>query len=134
MFEVITMFNKETFPGEEAYIEPFSSITTNQYISWSDHFGLHMKKHWVDHWICTDTQVGLACYLLDGEMVAISTQQGRKCPEEIKFINEEAYIKVRDLVTECYKIENDSESYIPLVDMNEKLDPYYYTFNRKKRQ
>jgi hypothetical protein len=58
--------------------------------SWSEEFSRRVKKHWINSWLCTDTVVGLAVYVMDGKPVAVSEQTSRKGDEEIKFISKEA--------------------------------------------
>ncbi len=50
------------------------------------------------NWICTDTRVGIRVYYLDGEIVCISSQIGRKYPEEFEWVSEKTFKNVRDFI------------------------------------
>lgn len=48
-----------------------------------------LQKKWFEQWTCTDTQVGIAVYFLDDEIICISWQPYRKSDEEFWFVSEE---------------------------------------------
>jgi len=55
-----------------------------------------MYKKWFKSWICTDTEVGIAVYLLDDEVMCISYQPYRKSDENFWFVSEESVGKLHD--------------------------------------
>jgi len=57
-----------------------------------------LTVYFIGGWHCTDSSVGYRAYFLDDEPVAISTQVGRKCGEDIEWVSKEAYTKVRDYI------------------------------------
>lgn len=88
--------------------------------NFSDTFGIYsnywnetkfeerVKKYFVPgaNWICTDTKVGLAVYIMDDEVIAVSRQSGRKCDESIAFVSKEAADKVKEFIITIME-END---------------------------
>jgi len=64
-----------------------------------------LTKKYYESWICTDTQVGIAVYFLDGEVVCISWQPYRKSTEEFWFVSEELGQKLHDYFLSLLKIE-----------------------------
>lgn len=73
--------------------------------NWSLEFSDRMKQHYVTVWRCTDTWVGLSVYALDGKIVAVSTQTGRKNYEVMDFVSKEACELVFDIVVAQVKSE-----------------------------
>jgi hypothetical protein len=78
-------------------------------------------KFWIRSWICTDTRVGLAFYFLDGEPVATSWQQGRKCDENIDFFSNEAAEKVREWLLSMAEADQP-----PIADLNEQIPANWF--------
>ncbi len=70
---------------------------------------------------CTDTLVGEKAYFLDGELVAISKQFGRKYKEEFSWVSKEARKVVRDYLLSRF---NEDEPEIALI--GDSNDLYYY--------
>jgi hypothetical protein len=56
-----------------------------EYLSTDD----RLTKKWFESWTCTDTQVGIAVYFLDRELICISWLPFRKSDEEFYFVSEE---------------------------------------------
>jgi hypothetical protein len=52
-----------------------------------------LKCYFIKKWYCTDSYVGMRAYFLDGNLVAISSQIGRKMDEEFHFMSDE-YAKI----------------------------------------
>jgi hypothetical protein len=71
-----------------------------------DEFEKRVKKYWIKSWLCTDTYVGLAAYYLDDELVAISTQQGRKYDEEFEWVSVELRHKLRTFLLSFEEDDN----------------------------
>ncbi len=82
-----------------------------------------LKKHWVHHWTCTDTWVGLAIYTLDGQPVAFSSQSGRKSREEFYFLSRESAESVRTYLVSFKEVKMPV---YPLVDLDEVIDPRWF--------
>ncbi len=87
--------NNVTWVDDDALL---SSLAISGWVT--SHVNLHarLKKYWVSHWLCTDTNVGLVVYVLDGEPVAISAHSARKNEEEIEFLSEEMAVKTRGFI------------------------------------
>lgn len=117
--ELIKSFNPATARKEEASFELFAKIFELSYWDYSQQFPDLMVKHWVYSWICTDTRVGLAFYYLNDELVAISTQTGRKSTENVMFISSEIADRVRQFAIRC--IIHDEPQY-DIVDFNSEID------------
>jgi hypothetical protein len=66
-----------------------------------------LQKKWFESWICTDTEVGIAVYFLDGEIVCISWQPYRKSDEEFWFVSEELGNKLHDYFLSLIKEERN---------------------------
>jgi hypothetical protein len=78
-----------------------------------------LKYHYLHTWMCTDSAVGVRVYALDGEAVAISTQVGRKCDEDFQFLSQEAWDKIRVMLSEC--LHPQSKENITLLDPNANI-------------
>jgi hypothetical protein len=64
---------------------------------------------------CTDTWVGLKIYVFDDEVVAFSSQVGRKCDKVFYWVSEESYKEVKAFcLTLC---EPEEEGGINLINM-----------------
>lgn len=86
--------------------------------NWSDEFSDRMRKHFVVSWYCADTWVGLAVYALDGKIVAVSSQTGRKNREVIDFISKEAQTLVFKTVLSY--VEDEFERQVDTVDIDDR--------------
>lgn len=60
-----------------------------------DAFENRVQAFYLRKWYCTDTWVGTVVYLLDNEVVAVSNQEGRKCPMVFEFVNKPSAIKLK---------------------------------------
>lgn len=54
-----------------------------------------VRTGWIISWMCTDTRVGLAYYVMDGEIVAVSAQVARKGDISFYFASAQAAEKLR---------------------------------------
>jgi hypothetical protein len=72
-------------------------------ISWSE--DTRLKAYFIKRHYCTDTYVGIRVYFLDGELVAISRQSGRKADESFTFIDIESSRRLRDYLVSLMKVE-----------------------------
>lgn len=79
-------------------------------------------SYFIGNWYCTDSYVGYKVYFFDDEPVAISSQMGRKCDENIEWVSKEQYDKVRDYVL---TFQEDEEPTITLCDMGEEIGEAY---------
>lgn len=71
---------------------------------------------------CTDTWVGLKVYVFDREVVAFSSQIGRKYDEVFHWVSREAYNKVKEFCLSFVILVEDS---INLIDDEEIADEGY---------
>ncbi len=88
--------NKENLK-EEKWFYPedlLSEYQIYEYLEVND--DKRLQKKWFKSWICTDTEVGISVYFLDGEVVCVSWQPYRKSDEEFWFISEELGNKLHD--------------------------------------
>lgn len=53
-------------------------------------------------WVCTDTDVGLKFWFLDGEFVGVSTQEARKSDEFFQWKNQAARTKIFEWLLENF--------------------------------
>lgn len=87
-----------------------------------------LTKKWFESWICTDTQVGIAVYFLDDELVCISWQPYRKSDEEFWFISEKLAKKVYDYLLNLSK----KEQLFTLIDKLPNLEEFSKKIDYKK--
>jgi len=78
------------------------------------------------NWYCTDSIVGYSVIFFDNEIVAVSSQHGRKCSKDLTWFSQEAYHKVYDF------IDSLTEKHKPKVDILSNDDLFadmqeYYT-------
>lgn len=100
-----------------------SALGLDFWEGWNSVFDSRVKKFWIASWICTDTRVGLACYVMDGSPVAVSRQSARKSEEVIEFLTLEDVERMRALILSL--MEEDRKS-PPLCDLNEELDVSWF--------
>lgn len=122
--DLIAQFDPKTSLKEEASFDKFTELFGIHTSGYSQLFADTLVKHYVSSWICTDTRVGYALYLLGDEIVAVSVQLGRKDRECITFLSTEAAIKVRDFTIQCN--DADSEPEFDIVNLDEEVDLYYF--------
>jgi hypothetical protein len=79
-----------------------------------------LKKYWINHWLCTDTYVGLAVYFLDDEPIGVSYQSGRKYPEEFEWLSQEAVDKTFSFLVTLF-IQDDN---IIFADLEKDIAEY----------
>lgn len=76
-------------------------------------------------WYCTDQWVGLYAIQLDGETVALTFQEGRKCNTNYKFVSPDHATKVQTVLQELVAQLTPDESAIAFIDLDEVLDDRY---------
>ncbi len=80
--------------------------------------------YWVGNHYCTDSWVGIRCYVLDGFPVAVSQQQGRKCDENFEWLDLESFQKTHKFVLSL--LEDDEEELNPtFADLEEDMGEGY---------
>lgn len=82
-----------------------------------------LECYWLGSHRCTDTEVGLRCYILDGNPVSISMQKGRKCDEVFEWVSMEAF-----KTTHTFLLSLKEEDELPqpsIIDMEEDLGEGY---------
>lgn len=72
-----------------------------------------LTKKWFESWICTDTEVGIAVYFLDDELVCVSWKPYRKSDEEFWFVSEDLGKKLYDYL---WSLTGKDEKTFRLVD------------------
>lgn len=87
-----------------------------------DEQNTRLKCYWIDCWYCTDSWVGKRAYFLDGELVCISQQDGRKCEENFQFVSKEMTDELEKYILSI--IPKEDKKY-PLIDRDENVSDYY---------
>ncbi len=121
--DLITSFDPtKTIP---AYPNTSNFNMFGVYIDWSEEFEDRLTKHFINEasWICTDQRVGIAVYQLDGQVVAVSTQTGRKSDEDISFVSTEAFEKVKTFILSLVRNDEDQPN---LVTMDQYVDSSWF--------
>ncbi|CAH9011602.1 putative catalase-like domain protein [Vibrio phage 501E54-1] len=85
---------------------------------------VRLKCYWIGQHYCTDSWVGIRCYVLDDIPVAISQQNGRKCDENYEWIDLESFQKTHKFVLSLLEDEED-ELQPNFVDLEEDLGEGY---------
>lgn len=81
-----------------------------------------LKCYWMQTWLCTDSWVGWRAYFLDDELVAVSSQLGRKCDEEFELVPEKIKILKEYLET---LVENPLRDDYDLINLDEEVGDDY---------
>ena len=91
----------EAYGSFEPFIECLN-LPQEAYGSYSVELDRRLCKHWIVSWVCRDTRVGLAVYVLDKKPVAVSHQRFRKSDETVLFMNAASAEQLRQvLVSFC---------------------------------
>lgn len=104
---------------DESNVRPYCDLSklddelnTGQSFSYFEEAGEHLKQVVINEWICSDTPVGVYAYFLDGEFVAISTQQARKADVSWLWNSKQSAINVRNFILSLY----DNEELLPRLE------------------
>jgi len=90
---------------------------------------IRLSKKWFESWTCTDTEVGIAVYFLDDELVCISWKPYRKSAEEFWFCSEKLGKKLYDYL---WSLTGRYEKTFRLVDKLPDLEEYSSKIEYKK--
>jgi hypothetical protein len=90
------------------------SSVFNINLDWSD--DTRLKSYFIKVHLCTDSFVGIKAYFLDGEFVAVSNRNSRKCPEEFEFISTEIAEKMKNYLVSLLEPEEYSVDIISCLD------------------
>ena len=75
-------------------------------------------------WMCPDTWVGCDAIYLNGELIAITNQDCRKCPKTWEWLSQSTFDRVFHYVRDA--LEQDGGTKIELIDLDcEAGDPVY---------
>jgi hypothetical protein len=113
-------FKKDCYPSFYNYYDELSKeIYSEGYIS-DDHYQAvedsgRVEKYAIREWLCTDTNVGLYLYLVDGEPICIMHQRGRKSYPEWTFLSVDSHKKLKKLFDELRPVEESSDD-VNIVD------------------
>lgn len=108
-----SQFKNEVNIGD--FAENFYGI---QFMDWIEQSRL--TSYYIGSWHCTDRPVGYKVYFFDDVPVAISTQMGRKCVENIEWVSEQVYKQVKE-----YVMSFEDTPKIELADLNQDIGEYY---------
>lgn len=104
--------NKDNLKEDE-WFYPESLLEEFQIYESIDMDNFRLSKKWFESWTCTDTEVGIAVYFLDDELVCISWKPYRKAYEEFWFVSEELGKKLCDYL---WSLTGKDEKNFRLVD------------------
>lgn len=112
---------KENAFGPTPDIGSFESVLdTGTCLGWSSEFNERVKVMPINTWICTDTEVGINAYYMDGEFIALSFQSARKNRVEYSWVSVE---KAKEVAKFIRQIDGqDDEKTYPLIDANSYID------------
>ena len=116
-----------TCKGVQKMEDMFSSLEEDDYnLEWDryDEFRNRFTSEYFDHWLCTDTWVGIGVLSVDGERVALFSQTARKNNCHFKWLSKESKIKVRMLVQEYMK--SDDHYFQDVLEDGENLINFIY--------
>lgn len=123
--ELIHKVDRSERNSSSADIDDFSrALDLPTHIGWHQDFDNCVKGYFLIKWYCTDSWVGYRVYFMDDEPVAVSSQTGRKSPEEIEFVSLEAAQKVKDFIK---SLDPDDEFTPSLADMDLDIPELTYT-------
>lgn len=102
-----------------------------------------LTAYWIQHWMCTDTMVGMQAIFLNNEPVALTTQVARKSDCNIHWLNKDSLERTRDFLYSCidsresdgrYQFIDPDEttSLYFTVDYTSQLVDYHGTYNGRK--
>lgn len=119
--------NKENLKQDKWFYpqELFEEFEIYESISVDD----RLTKKWFESWFCTDTEVGIAVYFLDDEIVCISWQPYRKSDEEFWFVSEELGKKLQDYL---WSLVGKEEKKLRLLDEIPDLELLTFAIDCKK--
>lgn len=89
---------------------------------WVDLEGHGFTYRPISIWYCTDSWVGVNAVYLNGELICITKQWGRKCSVEYEWVSKEVYGKVSAFVRSLCEDELDNNTYI---DLDSECEPLY---------
>lgn len=120
--EIINNIDKSENSKQETYVswESLSREFNIDNLNWSD--DKRLKAYFFKKWYCTDSYVGNRAYFLDGELVALSSQIGRKCSEDFTFISKETSDKLRNYLLSLTGEDAYILSYIEEEDFDIEID------------
>lgn len=84
---------------------------------------IQLKAYFLFKWYCTDSYVGYRGYFLNDELVAVSTQMGRKCSEVFEWVSTELYKKTKEYIRSLMD-DNDDEPNLNILDLDEVIPDY----------
>jgi hypothetical protein len=113
-----------TVENQDTWLEPEKfgdALNVSAYNYDSDKFNSRLKAYWIHYHCCTDTWVGFQALYFDDELVGCTDQEGRKCDYEIKFLDKEAALRVKEFLKECADNEIDELPIIIPAELDEEI-------------
>lgn len=83
-----------------------------------------LKAYFIQQWLCTDSWVGVRAYFLDGKIIAVSSQLGRKMGEDFAFTSKEDAEKLKAYIQSLINEEED-EIKVEILDLEQELKEFY---------
>ena len=74
------------------------------YVQWEE--VLEIDEYPIYQWLCTDTYVGMHVLVMDGDIIAVTVQEGRKCGKHYMWKDQETANEVRELIIEKYMLSD----------------------------
>jgi hypothetical protein len=81
------------------------------------------RMYWIQTWMCSDTQVGIAAVFYNDEFIAVRRQFARKSPVTFQWASAEAFEKTRAVLSQM--ILRYVVVYPEVQNMNEEIDELY---------
>lgn len=101
----------------------FDTFGLNSWDADDDKVNAAVEAYYLYSWICTDTEVGLAVYFLNGEPMGIGVQNARKNPENFRFFTEDKYNRMATFLLEC--MNSRPHSKCDLINLDAEMDDYF---------
>lgn len=113
--EALAKLDTRVVKSEDPNLWEFASAFNMNFcgLAWDHEFDNRMRAYPIRVWMCTDTMVGIYVYFLDGELVAVSCQSARRSAKIYRFVSEEAWLKVHNLLR---SLDRDSADEIHVLD------------------
>lgn len=113
--EALAKLDTRVVKSEDPNLWEFAAALNRNYggLAWDPEFDKRMRAYPIRVWMCTDTMVGIYVYFLDGELVAVSCQSARKSSKTYRFVSDEAWTKIHNLLR---SLDKDSADEIHALD------------------
>lgn len=124
IIEIAKLKRKPSYSGGNLY-EDLTGV--HEWIS-ADH-AVRLTEAYYEKWLCTDTTVGKMVYFLGDEAVATSSQDGRKCQKDFRWISRRTAEITLNYLQSIVPPEQDNFDVMSVEDLETDLgNSYFVTF------